>query len=207
MNDVMEDARAVIESSCNKPVVIMGMSKTGPVAIDLAVTYPNLVEKIVLKVPGLPQRFDLTRMEGQERVIGEQWIPRAKMILSQGEEKALGIKQFCELFYSEPGCQELLELMFNRLMTYPFGVLRTQFGGPLKEQMHLLPTITKPVLILQGEADLLRPLASAQYLSKQLPNASLYILKNRGHCMPFTATVEVGSIIRDFLGEDQSGNL
>jgi class 3 adenylate cyclase/pimeloyl-ACP methyl ester carboxylesterase len=191
MNDVMEDARAVIESSCEKPVVVIGFSKTGPAALDVAITYPHLVERLVLIASGLPVST-LSRI----RTLRGDW-------LSQGEEKALGIRQFCEFFFSEPGTQEMIELMFNRLMTYPFGVLRTQVQEPFKQQMHLLPTMTKPVLLLHGEADLLLPLTLTYSLLEVLPNARLHILKNRGHSLPVTATSEVGNLIRDFLRTDE----
>ena len=63
MNDVMEDVRAVIESSCDRPVVVMGMSKSGPVAIDLAINYPHLVERLILIASALP-------MEPRSRAFG-----------------------------------------------------------------------------------------------------------------------------------------
>jgi class 3 adenylate cyclase/pimeloyl-ACP methyl ester carboxylesterase len=192
--DVIEDARAVIESSCNKPVVVIGNSRTGPVALDMAITHPHLVERLVLIASVLPASVfsDIPALRAKED--WGRW---------EGEEKARGLRKFCEDMYSEPGTQEIIELVFNRLMNLPSGVVRTQREAPIKEQMHLLPTMTKPVLLLHGDADLILPLTFPNILLEVLPNARLHILKNRGHSLPATATSEIGNLIRDFLRTDE----
>jgi class 3 adenylate cyclase/pimeloyl-ACP methyl ester carboxylesterase len=202
INDDREDARAVIESSCDKPVVVIGVSKSGPIALDLAITYPHLVKKLILMAPALPGIVDPDRLVGDQRVGFEKYQQMIKMILSQSEEKVLGLKHFHEMSFSETGCQELIELATNIGSIYPFGVLRNQFEEPVKEQRHLLPTLTKPILLLHGDADLVVPLAISQYLSRKLPNARLHILKNRSHMLVITAAEEMASVIREFLRVD-----
>jgi pimeloyl-ACP methyl ester carboxylesterase len=60
--------------------------------------------------------------------------------------------------------------------------------------------IVHPTLILQGEADRLVPLASAQWLAQTLPNAKLVTLPGAGHVPTLTQPQAVAQEIMRFFG-------
>jgi sigma-B regulation protein RsbQ len=45
-----------------------------------------------------------------------------------------------------------------------------------------LPKLDTPVLIIQSNDDLIAPISVGEYMRKQLPNATLQIINNVGHC-------------------------
>lgn len=62
-----------------------------------------------------------------------------------------------------------------------------------------LKKIKIPSLILQCSEDIIAPLEVGEYLSKNLPNSTLRIMKATGHCPHMSEPEETISLIRDYL--------
>jgi len=63
-----------------------------------------------------------------------------------------------------------------------------------------LPKSTVPALILQSSNDLIAPRAVGDYMLRHLPNATLEIVDNVGHCPHVSAPSTVGQAIHGFIG-------
>lgn len=61
---------------------------------------------------------------------------------------------------------------------------RVTFLSDLRAQ---LPRLTTPTLILQCSDDLIAPLSVGQYMQRTLPNATLKVIQNVGHCPHLSA--------------------
>ncbi|PDV99382.1 alpha/beta fold hydrolase [Candidatus Viridilinea mediisalina] len=61
--------------------------------------------------------------------------------------------------------------------------------------------ISRPTLILWGEADAIWPLSDAQRLAQAIPNARLQIIAEAGHMLPEERPLEVAQALREFCGE------
>ena len=64
-----------------------------------------------------------------------------------------------------------------------------------------LPRSTVPALILQCSDDLVAPLAVGNYLQRHLPNSTLQVIKNVGHCPHLSAPAETARMIDAFLDQ------
>lgn len=59
--------------------------------------------------------------------------------------------------------------------------------------------VQKPVLVLAGDADKMTPLAGAQALTEQLPQAVFAVMEGAGHMLPIEKPLECAREIKDFL--------
>jgi len=64
-----------------------------------------------------------------------------------------------------------------------------------------LPRSTVPTLVLQCSDDLLVPRAVGEYVARHLPNSTLQIIDNVGHCPHISAPSESAQAIEAFLGK------
>lgn len=62
-----------------------------------------------------------------------------------------------------------------------------------------LPKLQTPVLILQCTDDLIAPIAVGEYMQRALPNASLAMIENTGHCPHMSAPTVSSVTMENFL--------
>lgn len=89
LRDHAEDVRAVVEAITTRPVVFIGISKTGSLGVHFATAYPHLVEKLITvgTTPVLPWASDYP---GElDRDFWAQVGPGARRRLSEAIRAAL----------------------------------------------------------------------------------------------------------------------
>ncbi len=64
-----------------------------------------------------------------------------------------------------------------------------------------VPKSGVPALILQCSDDLIAPRAVGDYLHRHLPNSSLHVIENVGHCPHMSAPTESSRVIERFLAQ------
>jgi sigma-B regulation protein RsbQ len=64
-----------------------------------------------------------------------------------------------------------------------------------------LPKLQAPTLILQCSDDLIAPVAVGEYMARTLPDATLAIIKNQGHCPHLSAPGASSDAIDTFLAQ------
>ena len=62
-----------------------------------------------------------------------------------------------------------------------------------------LPKLQTPTLIVQSSDDLIAPVAVGEYLQRTLPNATLRVVNNVGHCPHLSAPCASADAINEFL--------
>jgi sigma-B regulation protein RsbQ len=62
-----------------------------------------------------------------------------------------------------------------------------------------LPRLTTPTLILQCNDDLIAPMSVGQYMQQKLPNATLAVIDNVGHCPHLSSPSQCNTAIDAFL--------
>jgi sigma-B regulation protein RsbQ len=62
-----------------------------------------------------------------------------------------------------------------------------------------LPKLPTPTLIVQSSDDLIAPVAVGEYLQRTLPNATLRVVENVGHCPHLSAPCASADAINEFL--------
>ena len=64
-----------------------------------------------------------------------------------------------------------------------------------------LPELRAPALVLQSSDDLIAPQAVGEYMARTLPDATLRVIRNVGHCPHLSAPCESMAAMDGFLGE------
>jgi sigma-B regulation protein RsbQ len=69
----------------------------------------------------------------------------------------------------------------------------------LSDARSLLPNSKVPTLILQCTDDLIAPVSVGRYMAEKMPNASMVLIDNVGHCPHMSAPSQSTNAIADFL--------
>jgi pimeloyl-ACP methyl ester carboxylesterase len=164
---------------------VVGNSMGGFVALEFALQFPDLVDRLVLVSPAvfwqeLRRAKPLVRLAtatestvGRALVRSEPWLARRPWL----RNAALGIGG---IFAPERLRPELAHelMMTGRRTPGHLPALRAMAGYPLRDE---LPKVACPVLIVWGEEDPLVSVRQAEGLKEALPAASLSIYPSVGH--------------------------
>ncbi|ETX02705.1 alpha/beta fold hydrolase [Candidatus Entotheonella palauensis] len=203
LRDHVEDARAVVEATGNRPVVFVGISAAGALAVHFAAAYPHLVDKLVL-VGSRPTlqveevlQIEIDPQEMRQRKQRRQ--ERRENLLAGDHEQA--IRSFLNFIYSEPGSRNLIEVLTqNAMEAQPKTIVDfLTVEDPDRELRPLLPMLQAPTLVLHGEMDCGVPVEAGRYLADHIAGAQFYLFKHRGHVPMFTATSEFARVVRNFI--------
>jgi sigma-B regulation protein RsbQ len=72
----------------------------------------------------------------------------------------------------------------------------------LSDHRSLLPKSTAPTLILQCTDDFIAPRSVGEYMAKMMPNATLELIDNVGHCPHLSAPSQSTIAIERFLAAE-----
>lgn len=177
--------------------IVCGWSLGGMLALQAALLAPQRIKGLILvsSTPSFMQRADWPHaqppalLDAFSKAIGENaaaTLQRFIALLNQGDAQArlLGRAMLKQLQASElPDTASLLTGL---------GWLR---DVDLRAQ---IPAIAAPTLLIHGEQDPLMPLAAAQCLKDELPQAQLEIFPNAAHA-PFLAdSARFATLVSDF---------
>ncbi|MFQ5946585.1 MAG: alpha/beta fold hydrolase, partial [Anaerolineae bacterium] len=122
LRDHAEDGRAVIEATGNRPVVFIGISRAGQLAVNFAATYPHLLEKLVL-IGTRPTRMAARDQPGQ---FDYKWFSQVTAeIHAENYERAM--QTFWPQVVSEPGGRDLVEGFVQASREIPLESIRNFF--------------------------------------------------------------------------------
>jgi len=163
------------KSAIFRPMVLVGASMGGAVAIDFTLTYPDTVEKLVLidstgytNAPAFVQ-FLVPPLDH----LGVAYLRWRKLLaiqlcqLSGADASWLDLLRCATLHQEMPGWQESL-LEFNKSGGYNF------LPGRIAD-------INQPTLILWGEHDQVLGIEDASKFAKTIVNSQLVWIANSGH--------------------------
>jgi 3-oxoadipate enol-lactonase len=173
VEELADDAAAVIRAHGTGPVGVVGMSMGGSTAVSLAVRYPDLVDRLVLA--------DATACYGPDRV--EAWAERARGAASKTREEQIPFqltRWFSDGFNAEHGneAQRVVDI-FLATDRYAHAAACEALGG--FDASAELGSIAAPTLVLVGDEDYATPPAMAEELAAGIPGARLELLLQTRH--------------------------
>jgi pimeloyl-ACP methyl ester carboxylesterase len=143
---------------------LVGHSFGGQVAIQLAATTPQRVDKLVL--------------------VGSAGIRTKPALTTRLKRLAARLGRWLAA-YGGPMGEKLRVEIYRRVQSPDYadaGALRPTLVRVINEDLTpLLPLITAPTLLVWGEHDRDVPLAAARVMAQRLPAAQLVVLENAGH--------------------------
>lgn len=160
--------------------IIGGNSLGGHIAWQFTATHPDQVKKLILiDAAGYPNESKSTPLAFQ---IAK--IPLIKSMFTFITPKAIARKSVENVYADKSKVTTDLAMRYFEL-TLRSGN-RQAFVDRLSVEnnpasYHLISNISQPTLILWGDQDLLIPIENAKLFQKDIPNNTLFILKNTGH--------------------------
>lgn len=199
---LMEDLIALLDRLCfHQPVVLIGCSIGGSLALDFALAHPSRVRALVmigsgpsglrLDVPGHPQQEDAERayQAGELDLVAELeaqiWFDGMGRTPQQVNQDMRN-----------------LALEMNRLaLSHDAKKLGKQLADTDTPAAERLDELKIPLLVIVGEHDIPYPHAAADHLVDNIPSARKVILEDAAHLPNMDHPDQFQSAIRSFLDE------
>lgn len=201
------DALAVLDALAVEKAVLLGFSMGGPIAALIAKARPTLAQAIVMIAPVAPNPDTvLSKMEANFVTPRAAYVGMARYNANYIRQDPAGfIRFFFETMFPEPhstkqiedGCAWAMETTPEVLIDSRLGSLAS--GGGLEEAFG---AIACPVLLIQGDADMIVPPSQAQRVAG-LCHAKVMIMPGSGHGPHMRHPATVNDAIRGFLREQR----
>jgi pimeloyl-ACP methyl ester carboxylesterase len=198
------DALAVLDATGTREAVLVGLSRGGRWAVELAAARPERVLGAMLIDPALPfmaplpreqqTSFDeeLDRHDGWAKFNRHYWLREYRDFL----------EFFASQAFSESHSTKQIEDMVGwGLETSPESLILTQLGAQpaSRDEMEaILRRVRCPVLVVHGTEDRVRPHAAGVAVA-ELTGGDLVTIEGGGHCPQARHPVKVNLLIREFV--------
>jgi pimeloyl-ACP methyl ester carboxylesterase len=161
----------------NQPVILVGASMGGAAAIDFALTYPQVVQKLVL--------IDSAGLKGASALSKLTFAPLYSLA-AEFLRNAQVRNRICRTAYKNPSlissdalhCGDLHVKMPNWNQAL---IAFTKSGGYSAFKFNQLAQIRQPTLILWGDTDKTLGTGDAQKFKKAIPQSQQIWIKDSGH--------------------------
>ncbi len=186
------------QSQIKQPVILVGASMGGAAALDFALTYPDLVERLIL--------IDSAGLAGRP-MAGKLMIPpldrwATDFLRSPQVREGISRKAYYDsrwvtadatlcasLHVEQPGWRESL-------------IAFTKSGGYGSFQGQL-PQLPQPTLILWGQQDRILGTKDAPRFERLIPNSRLVWISEAGHVPHLEQAEKVAEVMLDFIHQGQ----
>jgi pimeloyl-ACP methyl ester carboxylesterase len=176
---------------------IVGASLGGLIAQEFALTYSQMVSRLVLASTGF----------GGPHMVKPSLFALIPMLLTmrRSGDPALDIRRSFELFTSRAWCAQHDDLVTQYV---DWRVAHPQPPEAYKRQNAAVKTfdgedrigqIKAPVLIIHGANDRVVPVKNAHLLKSKLPQAQLVIIPEAGHAAPIQCAEQFNAAVTQFL--------
>jgi pimeloyl-ACP methyl ester carboxylesterase len=172
---------------------VVGNSFGGAVALRLAATHPDRVDRLVLMGSvGVP--FPIT--DGLDAVWGYQpSVANMRRLLDIfAWNTALATDELAEVRYrasTEPGVQESFAAMFP--------APRQRWVDAMVTPDAAIATLPHPTLVVHGREDQVIPLENSLHLTRLIPDVQLHVFGHCGHWTQIERAAEFNRLVGDFL--------
>jgi pimeloyl-ACP methyl ester carboxylesterase len=176
---------------------IIGASLGGLIAQEFALTYPQMVNRLVLASTGFggphmvkPSLFDLVPM---------------LLTMRRSGDPAEDIRRSFALFTSKAWCAQhgdLVKQYVDWRVAHPQprdAYNRQNAAVKAFDAEDRVGQIKAPVLIVHGAKDRLVPVKNAHLLKSKLPQAQLLIIPEAGHAAPIQCAEQFNAAVTQFL--------
>ena len=189
-----DDLVEVVREFADGPVVFVGHSVSAMIGLLAGIKAPELIDAHVMLGPSPCYINDGDYIGGFSR-------PDIDSLLETMEGNYLGWSStMAPAIMGAPGQPELAEELTNSFCrTDPDIAAHFARVTFLSDNRADLPKLQAPVLVLQCSDDIIAPRPVGDYLQRTLPNATLRIIENVGHCPHLSAPSASMAAMDEFL--------
>lgn len=153
---------------------VVGNSLGGAVAIGLALTYPEMVEKLILMAPGgMSPREEYLAMPGMQKMF--------EIYMSEGELNEGSMRELFEFGLVHNPANVTEELLAERMHIMSLMNTQVMLTMDIPDLAGRLPELKCPVLVFWGSNDRMMPDSGLLATAKQCPNMKMIVLSECGH--------------------------
>ncbi len=195
IDNVTEDARALIEALNLAPCHFVGLSMGGFVGMRLAVRYPQLVNSLVLlETSAASEPSSKIRQYKSLGFVG-RWLGFRLVI-----GRVLPI-MFGQTFLNDPAREVEKDRWRDFMVAFDKPTLPKVLDGVTGRENFepFLGQIQMPTLIINGDQDVVYPPAVGEAMQKKIPNSEFVIIPGAGHSSPIEEPAAVTTVITSFL--------
>lgn len=186
------DVRAVMAAAGLERALVLGFSIGGGVALELAVTSPELVSGLVLVSPVLPDRpFEPDFMANLKAV--------AKTARSEGIAEAMRgpwmESPLLATSFEKPGVKEKTEAI---VVDFPGAEYLATSRDAVERNWKMperLSKIAAPTVVMAGARDMPGFRAFADEIAAGIPGAKLDVVEDAGHLLPLEVPERVAAVV------------
>lgn len=190
-----EAVKSIITSEGLKKVHLLGASLGGRIVLDVAIKYPELVEKLIVVSPAgiskLAKGIFGSSLGGELVAFAFSKRMFIEKILSQMVYDQEGITTSLVDTFIEGAKDKRYQRAFKRA---GYGL-----GEEIDSLLEGIPKIKLDTLIIWGENDKVVPVKDGHFLHKQIANSKLVIFSQCGNLPFMEKTVPFNKVIIDFL--------
>ncbi|MGB9749789.1 MAG: alpha/beta fold hydrolase [Caldisericia bacterium] len=178
---------------------IVGVSYGGEVALRFVVSYPEMVNSLVI-VSSVSEVDD----ELNEKIV--RWVEGAK-----SKNSEIFVNSWLQDVYSPKFLEKYESFLRNKLkeslknFDYDASIKLMEAFLELKKDplTPLLNKIKVPTLVVAGELDTLKPIKFSKIIQDRIENSELVIVGGSGHAIPIEKKNELETIIFGFLEKNR----
>ncbi len=199
-HDDLVDLRAVTGATESRPAVVVGNSRGGGLALDLALAFPQDVSALCLIAPS-PSGYDYGKWPTvpaeaeQDELVAAAEASGDLDLVNRLEARYWldGVEQ-PEGRVGEPARKLMLEMNGQALMAGPIG--ESAEHPPVWDRIE---EVRVPVLVVVGEYDLPGIRLQCEQLSHVLPHGTLALIERSAHCPQLDQPDQLNSLVLNFL--------
>ncbi len=188
LEECRDAVRDALKKSGLKTCWMIGHSMGGALAMLFALTYPEMLEGLILVSTGARLRV----------------IPEILQGILKDKEDTL--RKIAELAFSKKASSSLVEAGLKEMMKCRQEVIyKDYFSCEQIDLMEEVRRITLPTLILCGEDDILSPPKYSEYLHTEIKGSKLVLIPDAGHILMLEKPEAVNRAIETFVLESGRG--
>lgn len=155
--------------------VFLGNSFGCQIVVDLAVRYPELVERAVLQGPTMDPQARTAWQQLARLLRNSRREPLSHGLISAREYPRCGLRRLVKTF-------------------------RYALEDRIEEK---LPNVRVPALVVRGSKDPIVPQRWAEVATRLLPDGRLAVIPGAPHTVVYDVPLELADVVRPFLSGDQ----
>lgn len=215
LNELTQDAVAVLDGHGVHQAHIIGMSMGGFIGQLLALDYPDRVLTLTLLMTSPDQQASVRAILGKE-TIGDPLPPPSPRLLAhlarmrrslprsveQGIRDALESWRIAngeDIPFDERWTRRLLERTSARVKNSGATLNHTLAMAASPGRTERLPQIAVPTLVIHGEHDPMLPLDHGRAVAEAIPGAKLDVIPDMGHMLSPRLCGRIGQMILEHL--------
>ena len=155
----------------------LGNSFGCQIVADLALRYPDLVERVVLQGPTMDPRARTAWRQIARLLRNSRREPLSHGLISAREYPRCGLRRLIKTF-------------------------RYALDDRIEEK---LPQVRVPALVVRGSGDTIVPQRWAEEAARLLPMGGLAVIPGVPHTVVYDAPLDLARVVRPFLSSDEKG--